>query len=1049
MRIFLFFLVFFQITMAFGTDDRSGALKERIISLYDAGKAEQAVSALNSLAVSSRQDAFVCRLNIAILESERNNRKEAEEALNKAIGIKSSGKSYIFMCRKIISGDSMKVNDQLIRRLENVSDPLEKLLLWQFIDHSLIRISLPELDNFRKALAVLKKYVQGSTIRYAKILSAESSLFYINDDEEQRVSKIIGSNRILDSLHYSRSSVFIRNIRKLFYFSLESENNNYSGYFLKYEKDPYLQQFKEIRTAVNYYKARYFVWNNDLKQSLFFCREAYRIDPEDQNVINYLAFIYRHLKEYKKAILYYGKLKGPTFHFESNIGILRCASESGDTLLAAKMAGLLVREASPENTMLFDLYRIAQNLFYTRQFGYFFKLNRRIMEKYVREDPGNVHLAMIYNFTGIYYWNKGDFRKSLQEFQKALLAVLPDESGKGLFADLNFSRCTSYKSLIEYLNNKGEAFYQLSKQQRNKDEEIKYLKECYKNLNLSIEQMYRYKLRLSSEEQKYLYSGLKSRRYPNIIKVCLELYKLTGDIQYHYKAFEFAEQGRAAIMLSMFRENNAGRIGTVPAKYKAIEDSVNTETSVINQKLKVMKEDNPEVYTLNTRLDVLAERISTLEKLYKKNYPVYYQLKYSTEVTSVPAIQDDLEDDECLIEYLLSRNFLISFYIDKENFLINTDTLKKNNLSQLAESFYQRTSHFTLKNYRPENVKAYAADARTLYNILLKPFEDKFHGKKLIIVTDNDLQKVSFEALLTGTPEDLSGYRNLPYLIRKNAIFYAPSATFLEELRRRPKVTRRSRLLAVSPVYPDLQNNDSIHNIFLAVRADTTFLESLPYANREVLFAHSLAGGKLLSGRNATEARFKKLAGNYDIIHLATHGIVNEESMFDSRLIFARDDSREDGLLYNYEVYNLKQTSQLVILSACNTGNGKSYDGEGVISTGRGFLSSGSRSVIMTLWQVNDLTSFELIQKFYIHLKEKLKISDALRQSKLDFLRQTDNLHSHPVFWSGYIGYGDTSFALKIGYSGMGFVWTAGILIVLAGAFFIRFRKGRFTGNQP
>jgi CHAT domain-containing protein len=593
--------------------------------------------------------------------------------------------------------------------------------------------------------------------------------------------------------------------------------------------------------------------------------------------------------------------------------------------------------------------------------------------------------------------------------------------------------------LIDYLNNKGEAFYQLSLLEQDKNQRVKYLHECYKNLNLSIEQMYKYKLQLPFEEQIYLYSGLTRKSYPNMIKVCLELYNQTGEIRFQEKAFQFAEQARATVMLSMFRGNNAGKIGLLPAPYKALEDSVNLQATVIHQRLQAMKEDHPEMYPLHAKLDMLAAKRAELERMYRNRYPLYYRLRYSTEVTSVPAIQQYLGNDECLVEFLLHRNFLITFYIDKKNFLIKTDSLKNINLTRLTETFYHRMSQFSLEHYQPGEVKAFAADAGALYNLLLRPFENNIQEKKIIVVADNDLQKVAFEVLLTGSPADLSGYRRLPYLLRRNTVFYTPSATFLGELRKRETTGRRAKLLAVAPEYPGKDNTRS--GSIRAVRPGTSILESLPYARKEVQFAHAIAGGRLLSGEEASETRFKKMVAGYEIIHLAAHGRINEESMFDSGLVFAGDTLPDDGFLYNYEIYGLKHTSRLVILSACNTGNGKNYEGEGMISTGRSFLSSGSRSVIMTLWKINDLASYELMKGFYIHLKNKFTISEALRKSKLDFLRQTDNLHSHPFFWSAYIGYGDASFSVKIGSGGKAFLWVIPGLFVLFTAFFSASRK--------
>jgi CHAT domain-containing protein len=474
----------------------------------------------------------------------------------------------------------------------------------------------------------------------------------------------------------------------------------------------------------------------------------------------------------------------------------------------------------------------------------------------------------------------------------------------------------------------------------------------------------------------------------------------------------------------------------IPPDYKAREDSINFQISLLNQRISGLKEDDPARYNLNTQVDRLAAKMADLENLYREKYPSYYNLKFSSEVINPEFFQNSLKADECVVEFLLHRNFLISFYLDRKSMVITTDTLRKVNLSQLAERFYNRTNNFSPSQYKPDSVKKFANEAQQLYTILLKPFEDKFSGKKITIVADNNLRKIPFEVLLTKVPDDFSGYKNLPYLIKKNSVYYAPSITFLNELRQRPHIKSRARLLAIAPIYSSLKLNDTISRMLLAVRADTSVFGSLPNAQNEIKFAHAIAGGRYLTQKRATETRFKKMASNYDILHLATHGLLNSESSLQSKLLFADSHPHDDGFLHNYEIYNLKQESQLVILSACNTGAGKNYAGEDVISTGRGFLSSGSRSVIMTLWPVNDQASFNLIKGFYQGLKDKLPVCDALRQSKLNFLEQSDKLHSHPYFWTGYIIYGDASIVLPVRNNERVY-WMIAAGLLLIGAVFV------------
>ncbi|NJO92766.1 MAG: hypothetical protein HC831_30220 [Chloroflexia bacterium] len=166
-----------------------------------------------------------------------------------------------------------------------------------------------------------------------------------------------------------------------------------------------------------------------------------------------------------------------------------------------------------ENNMLISLYNIVDKkklIKYLLEYTSFFE----------KGQPKNINLYSFYNRIGNYYWvNKEDYSKALEYFHKAALALLPHESNPDFYADLNYRSCISVLNLITALNNKGEAFYQLSKIRNTKKESLRDLKECYKNLGLSLDYMYSYKMQQTTEEQKYFYSNFTSHKYPNFIKV--------------------------------------------------------------------------------------------------------------------------------------------------------------------------------------------------------------------------------------------------------------------------------------------------------------------------------------------------------------------------------------------------------------------------------------------------------------------------------------------------------------------------------------------------
>jgi CHAT domain-containing protein len=160
----------------------------------------------------------------------------------------------------------------------------------------------------------------------------------------------------------------------------------------------------------------------------------------------------------------------------------------------------------------------------------------------------------------------------------------------------------------------------------------------------------------------------------------------------------------------------------------------------------------------------------------------------------------------------------------------------------------------------------------------------------------------------------------------------------------------------------------------------------------------------------AQESIYKAEASAYRIVHLAMHTLVNDTYPMNSALIFSgEDDKKDDGFLHTYEVYGIPLRATMVVLSSCNTGSGKLSTGEGILSLARGFLYSGSRSVVMSLWKVEDHSGTEIVKMFYGNLKNGMPKSKALKKARYDYLRNASQLRSHPYFWSTLVIFGENS----------------------------------------
>ncbi len=191
-------------------------------------------------------------------------------------------------------------------------------------------------------------------------------------------------------------------------------------------------------------------------------------------------------------------------------------------------------------------------------------------------------------------------------------------------------------------------------------------------------------------------------------------------------------------------------------------------------------------------------------------------------------------------------------------------------------------------------------------------------------------------------------------------------------------------------------------------------LRRLPYTRTEVTSIGSLfpaADSKVFLGLDANEQKVKsEPLERYRYVHFATHGVVDEENPARSGVILSLEgNEREDGVLQMSEIMRLKLNSDLVTLSACRTGMGKIVSGEGVLGLTRAFLYAGTRSVVASLWNVNDTATADLMKEFYQNLNRGLAKDEALRRAKLRLLHGKQQTWHHPYFWASFVLVGTRS----------------------------------------
>ncbi len=160
-----------------------------------------------------------------------------------------------------------------------------------------------------------------------------------------------------------------------------------------------------------------------------------------------------------------------------------------------------------------------------------------------------------------------------------------------------------------------------------------------------------------------------------------------------------------------------------------------------------------------------------------------------------------------------------------------------------------------------------------------------------------------------------------------------------------------------------------------------------------------------------------------------------------SKLVFYNDRNKdEDHYLNTYEIYNLETKAQMVVLSACNSGIGKIVKGEGSLSLARGFMYAGIPSVIMSLWPVDDQSTFKIMTTFYQNIADGKQKDKALRESKLQYLKETDPLLASPFYWAGFIPLGNRE-PIKKATTSYRFYYLIPLLILLGFGLYFKFKN--------
>ncbi len=503
------------------------------------------------------------------------------------------------------------------------------------------------------------------------------------------------------------------------------------------------------------------------------------------------------------------------------------------------------------------------------------------------------------------------------------------------------------------------------------------------------------------------------------------------------KAFQLADQNKSVLLLQASKSEAAYRMGNLPDDLIWQNKRLLKQQAVLQAKL-YEKNEQAEKDSLRNLLNQVNQDIDLWQLEVKNNYPKYYELQYTQPNIATTEVQALLDPETALIEYMITDSILHIFKISSDKVDWHQEAIVDTILQQKVSAYHESLSNYELilKNDAKIHQK-YTQLAHWMYQKLLQPIlKDESKIKNLIIVTDGVLGHLPFESFLVEAPSN-EEYRNLHYVLRDYNISYNYSATLWKENKQQPKRKHNGKMLAMAANYQKLNQGGSPANRSPSAQQLRKVLEPLPAARAEVEALAQQYQGLFAFDSLASEQLIVEKAKEFAIIHLAMHGLLDEQRPMLSALALTENgDSLYDNFWQAHEISKMELQANLVVLSACETGYGRFEEGNGIASLARAFMYAGVPSLVVSLWQVNDQSTSIIMQYFYKHLADGKSKAQALQQAKLDYIDAVNHpVAAHPAFWSPFILIGDEapiSLESKASYPWLWWVIGAGVIILLA-----------------
>jgi CHAT domain-containing protein len=474
----------------------------------------------------------------------------------------------------------------------------------------------------------------------------------------------------------------------------------------------------------------------------------------------------------------------------------------------------------------------------------------------------------------------------------------------------------------------------------------------------------------TSQEAKILNETNNRIRSEKCINILIDSYRQTKDKTLLFDALQYSENNKASTLKEIFQKKI--RLEKFPddslliKEFKLLKIQERITSSLINEQLGGNQASK--INDLSKQLSDTSFKLKRLNQQISNKYPDVDSF------FSINALNKKLQEDNAvLVEYFYGEQTIYQFIVSNKNIQLNQIELNVETKNKIIKFIHLFDDATIINN----DINNFTSQAFNMFEMLKLNAISEY--KNAIIIPDGLLNFIPFETLLSTKTKSAS-FAKMPFVINSQNIAYNSSAYFYIT---KSEPSKSNKLLGIFPVFENTN-------------------KQLTYSINEAKAIEEEMVSSMLINSNATKTNFIKNASEYGILHLSTHASSGD------LIKPANIDFYEDTLYLN-ELYSLDLNPTLVVLSACETGIGKLYKGEGAMSIARGFQYSGAENLLFSLWQINDLSTSQIMASFYKNYSKQQSAYLANHQSKLDYLQNEaiGNIKKSPYYWGAFVYYGE------------------------------------------